>query len=172
MGRKVRCERVGSFERARGCSVFVCELASAHWEPQKSCHQQCSMAANYLKVCHGVLEGRHRLTCRKSRQIRRAGENKKKKTNFSSGDESFFSYIGQIEITSPLRVFKGRFRGRWVSRCMRHATAKFGSLVHRFGMISVGSGFFFKSPPPVPAPLRVQGGSRFHSPIEIPTAPF
>ena len=51
---------------------------------------------------------------------------------------TFFSYIGQIEITSPLRVFKGSFRGRWVSRCMRHATAKFGSLVHRFGMIPVG----------------------------------
>ena len=50
----------------------------------------------------------------------------------------FFSYIGQIEITSPLRVFSSRFRGRWVSRCMRHATAKFGSLVYRFGMISVG----------------------------------
>ena len=44
----------------------------------------------------------------------------------------------KIEITSPLRVFKGQLRGRWVSRCMRHATAKFGSLVHRFGMISVG----------------------------------
>ena len=25
-----------------------------------------------------------------------------------------------------------------MSRCMRHSTAKFGSLVHRFGMISVG----------------------------------
>ena len=50
----------------------------------------------------------------------------------------FFSYIGQIEITSPLGVFSTRFRGRWVSRCMRHATAKFGSLVHRFGMISLG----------------------------------
>ena len=44
----------------------------------------------------------------------------------------------KIKITSPLRVFKGGFRGRWVSRCMRHATAKFGSLVHRFGMISIG----------------------------------
>ena len=42
------------------------------------------------------------------------------------------------EITSPLRVFKGGFRGRWVRRCIRHATAKFGSLVHRFGMISIG----------------------------------
>ena len=42
------------------------------------------------------------------------------------------------EITSPLRVFSWGFRERWVSRCMRHATAKFGSLVHRFGMISVG----------------------------------
>ena len=48
------------------------------------------------------------------------------------------TYIVQIEITSPLRVFSARFRGRWVSRCIRHATAKFGSLVHRFGMISVG----------------------------------
>ena len=44
----------------------------------------------------------------------------------------------KIEITSPLRVFSARFRERWVSRCMRHATAKFGSLVHRFGMISIG----------------------------------
>ena len=44
----------------------------------------------------------------------------------------------QIEITSPLRVFSWRFRERWVKRCIRHATAKFGSLVHRFGMISVG----------------------------------
>ena len=43
------------------------------------------------------------------------------------------------------------FRGRWVSRCMRHATAKFGSLVHRFGMISVGLHariFFFEIGPP------------------------
>ena len=44
----------------------------------------------------------------------------------------------KIEITSPLRVFSARFRERWVRRCMRHATAKFGSLVHRFGMISIG----------------------------------
>ena len=44
----------------------------------------------------------------------------------------------KIEITSPLRVFSWRFRERWVRRCMRHATAKFGCLVHRFGMISVG----------------------------------
>ena len=44
----------------------------------------------------------------------------------------------KIKITSPLRVFSALSRGRWVSRCMRHATAKFGSLVHRFGMISIG----------------------------------
>ena len=44
----------------------------------------------------------------------------------------------KIEITSPLRVFSWGFRERWVSRCMRHTTAKFGSLVHRFGMIPVG----------------------------------
>ena len=44
----------------------------------------------------------------------------------------------KIEITSLLRVFKGSFRGRWVRRCIRHTTAKFGSLVHRFGMISIG----------------------------------
>ena len=63
----------------------------------------------------------------------------------------FFSYIGQIEITSHLRVFSWRFRGRWVNRCMRHATAKFGSLVYRFGMISVGlhaHDLFFEIGPP------------------------
>ena len=51
----------------------------------------------------------------------------------------FFRTLVKNEITSPLRVFKGRFRGRWVRGGMRHATAKFGSLGHRFGMISVGS---------------------------------
>ena len=44
----------------------------------------------------------------------------------------------KIEITSPLLVFSWGFRGRWVSRCIRHATTKFGSLVHRFGIISIG----------------------------------
>ena len=44
----------------------------------------------------------------------------------------------KIEIASPLRVFSALFRGRKVGGCMRHATAKFGSLVHRFGMIMVG----------------------------------
>ena len=44
----------------------------------------------------------------------------------------------KIKITSPLRVFSWRFGERWVSRCMGHTTAKFGSLGHRFGMISVG----------------------------------
>ena len=44
----------------------------------------------------------------------------------------------KIKITSPLRVFKGGFREHWVSRYVRHTTAKFGLLVHRFGMISVG----------------------------------
>ena len=52
---------------------------------------------------------------------------------------TFFSYIlGENEITSPLSVFSARFRGRWVSGCIGHATAAFGLLVHRFGMISVG----------------------------------
>ena len=50
----------------------------------------------------------------------------------------FFRTLVKNEITSPLRAFKGIFRERWISRCMRHATAKFGSLIHRFGMISVG----------------------------------
>ena len=49
-----------------------------------------------------------------------------------------FSYIGENRIATPLGVFSARFRGRWVRRCMRHATAKLGSLVHRFNMISVG----------------------------------
>ena len=39
----------------------------------------------------------------------------------------FFRTLVKNEITSPLRVFSARFWGRWVSRCMRHATAKFGS---------------------------------------------
>ena len=49
-----------------------------------------------------------------------------------------FPYIGENRIATPLGVFSARFRGRWVRGCMRHATAKFGSLVHRFNMISVG----------------------------------
>ena len=51
---------------------------------------------------------------------------------------TFFWYIGENEITSPLGVFSARFRGRWARRCIGYATAALGLLVHRFGMISVG----------------------------------
>ena len=50
----------------------------------------------------------------------------------------FFWYIGENEITSPLGVFSARFRGRWVRKCIGHATAAAGLLVHRLGLISVG----------------------------------
>ena len=49
----------------------------------------------------------------------------------------FFRTLEKNEITSPLGVL-ARFRGRWAHGCMRHATAAFGLLVHRLGMISVG----------------------------------
>ena len=64
---------------------------------------------------------------------------------------------GCLKSKWPVRVFSSRFRGRWVSRCMGHATAKFGSLVHRFGMISVGLNardFFSKLDPKSGAFLR------------------